>query len=137
MITSVIQVRNELIQYWEDNYNSSPTLYPNSPLPDALKANPFIMFELEFIKSTTVGTGTTEGTFTRHRGLMYITVNTPYGTGNKTAYTLADETITLLERKRIAGSISTYAGYIDTSGKSYDGEHFQVVVAVPFTTTVG
>ncbi len=134
MSVNVIDVRNTLITYWSSNYKSTPTLYSNVTLPDTLKANPFVMFEIEFTGSRTVGSGSVEGTQTRHMGFVAITVTVPLGSGNRTAYTLASEIINLLERKRI-DSVSTYAGYVDDERNN--GEHFQIVVMVPFKTTVG
>lgn len=134
MSVNVIDVRNELTTYWLDNYSTTPTLYSNVTLPDILKVNPFVMFEIEFTGSKTVGSGTDGGTQTRHMGFIAVTVNTPLGSGNNTAYTLASSIINILERKRI-NSVSTYAGYVDDERNN--GEHYQIVVMVPFKTTVG
>ena len=134
MSVNVIDVRNSLMSYWVSNYTTTPTLYANTTLPDTLKSKPFVMFEIEFTGSRTVGSGSVEGTQTRHMGFVAVTITVPFGSGNKTAYTLASEIINLLERKRI-DSVSTYAGYVDIERNN--GEHFQIVVMVPFKTTIG
>lgn len=134
---NVLEIRNSLIEYWQDNFTSCPTLYENVTLPDTLKKNPFTVFEIEFLESKTVGSGTPEGTKTRHRGLIVVSVNVPKGSGNKTSYTLANEAITLLERKRINQSVATYSGYIDKNNSGYDEEHYSLVIIVPFIVTIG
>ncbi len=122
--------------YWYENYTTTPTLWENYTLTDEEKKSPFVMFEVEGGASKTVGSGSPlQGVKTRYTGMVVVTVNVPNGTGTKTAYSIAKEAISLLEHRRIETSLAMYAGAIlDTDT---DGEHFQVIVGVPFKTTIG
>lgn len=132
---NVLEIRDSIIQYWLDNYRTTPTQYENSDIPDILTEDPFVVLEIEFVKSTTVGTGTPEGTKTRHRGFIVITINVPKDSGNRTSYVIANEALQLLERKRINQSVATYSGYL--GDKEYHDSHYAVSVFVPFIITVG
>lgn len=131
---NVLEIRNTLLTYWSTNYHTTPTLYTNSSQPDTLTQNPFVMFEIEYTNSKTVGTGEPDGTLTRHRGFIAVTVNVPLKSSDLYAYTIAKEVLELLERKRING-VSTYAGHIDD--ERINGEHFQMVLLIPFVSTIG
>lgn len=127
-----LDIRNTLFQFWLDNFNSSPTQYPNTDLPDVLKQSPFTVFEIDFHDSKTVTKAGGNGN--RHRGRVSVSVNVPRGTGNKIAYELANEAVQLLSNTRIGQSISFNSAWIDD--EETREEHFTLIVLAPFTATV-
>ena len=130
---NLTDIRNQLLSYWSTNYNSTPTLYENSTLPDQLKVNPFVVFEIEFIRPRTVGNGVNGSAVTRHRGFVAVTLYVPKGSGNKTSYSLSDTILGLLSHKRLNG-LTLDSGYVENSG--YDEEYYKTTIFVPFTATV-
>lgn len=124
-------IRNEVRTRWAEQYKTTPTLYANETLPDPFKTKPFVMLEMDFLDPITVTYG--QGTTTRHRGNIYVTVNVPLGSGTKQAMTLADEVLEVFERIRL-GDVVCRSGSIEDEFD--DGEHFAIVVKIPFTSTV-
>lgn len=130
---NLLQIRDAFITYWIGAYSTTPTLYENVTLPDSLKTNPFVTFEIEFTKPSTVGNRTTSSA-SRLRGFIAVVVNVPKGSGNRQSYTLSQEVVSLLEHRRIDNKIAMGGAYIESDG--YDGEHFRSVITVPFEVTV-
>lgn len=127
---NVLEIRDELIKYWRDNFTTTPTEYPNSPIPDTLKDKPYVSFEIDFVNGQTVIQG--DGTVTRHWGNIFIIIRVPVSSGSRAAYSLADEALRLMERKRI-GSLTTRAGTIDDLSRPR--EQFGMLVSIPFNTS--
>lgn len=129
---NVLEIRDTIIGYWNNTFKTVPTEYSNTPFPDHLRERPYVSLEIDFANAKTVITST--GTKTRHYGNIFITIRCPVGSGNKAAFTIANEVLNALERKRINGStIVTRAGSIDDFTRPR--EQFGLLISVPFHTT--
>ena len=127
---NVLEIRDELIGYWRDNFKMLPTEYPNTPFPDHLREKPYVTFDISFVNGQTVLNG--DGSSTRHWGNIFVFIRTPVSSGSRTAYDAAREVLDKMERKRI-GSIVTRAGTIDDLSRPR--EQFGMLVSIPFHTT--
>ena len=132
------EIRKGLVGYWSQNYITTPTIYPNSKVPDELLKENFVALLIDFTNSEVVGNGGTgagtEGTLTRRYGMLSVVIFCRKESGTKTIYEIADEAVELLERKRIATSIVMRASHI-TDIKD-NKEYYTMTVEVPFKTSV-
>lgn len=131
-------IRSGLIAHWASNYTETPTIYPNGKLPDPLTKDPFVALLINFTSGMSVingNDGVSNGaTKTRRYGLMQVVVFCPKESGSRRIYEIADIAVELLERKRIASSITMSASNI-TDIKD-NGEYYTVTVEVPFKTSI-
>lgn len=132
MLMQPYDIRSAIFQYWQDNYTTTPTMYPNTEFPDSFKQSPFISLEIDFLKSQTRIASKQKSN--RHRGYLTISINAPRDSGNKTSYELAQEIIELFSGERVGGSIAFDSAWIDK--EEYREEHFTLVVLAPFRATI-
>ena len=140
------EIRTEIITHFHNNYTSTPVEWPPNPFnSDSL--DEWVSVHIDFNrKSRTVykGNGLGGNTATRHSGLIHVGVylkriqdNTGRSKGTYRVYEIIDDVLAALERQRLNGSsVTTYAGYMDTSNLTdKTGEASFALVTVPFTVT--
>lgn len=136
------QILSNIQQHFNTNYSLTPVEYPPAPFNEDNK-DEWVSIYLDMGASSSVIKGA--GSTTRHTGLIHISINVKptragerYPQANRRVYEIADEVLSVMERKRLNNSsVVTRAGFMETDDivDKKTGQISFAVVTIPFTVT--
>lgn len=133
MIASPLEIRNEILSYWSNNYTLTPTEYENLKLPDAQKADPYVSLEIHFTSSQSIIKAYgDDATGTRHRGVIFAEIIVHAGDGTSRQYEIADEICKIIERKRLGEVVTRNASLRPLN---FGDDLSVLIVEIPFLST--